>query len=1124
MQNQNIIWKNIQNHNRRVKKKFFKRKIKINEVEKTLFKNSKSQQQINFLKKKRGRKKIDDSDNNILIVKHDRNSDDNLKRKVKTHFHNYIIALLNSKLQLEPGKEKLKFVKINSEITQDITIEYNQKLFKKAIKDIIVQTSEKYQNKDINRECINYIMNTKSINYEIINLLNMTYEDMYLNYYLKSTKDSFDFEPNESYESHKEKLKKFGNEYLKGYIKNAENLINFYATSKKRQSKKRKNEENENSFNQRYFKRRESKITTDLLSKRSSFQYDNNSSFTFYNQIKNEEKRRSSKNIFMPIHPLDKTTIRGKKSLKISNNKFGPLSALYSNKNSVVEHSFIKTKSVNLANSESFLDMKYFADKKFKHTILQKGKLNLHVHKNMHSSSLFERLKESYLYEKSEATLFKIKICYGFLAIFSLLSILLEVTDVILFNRKSEEFLKENYNIYLKEDTNINDYYFIQKRKISKKENAIRVFNLIFSIISFFMHLIIHFIQYRFDRHSDDRDRYNSYYGYKRHKKSSRHQAKDSNNNPNDNHIKFIFNDNLVTKNFVSKREIFKLVLNCVISGTFYPPGLNKVFIGINDKVIYVYSLNIFFLLITFFKLKNLYFAIHYLSPYNNLLYKTICSSNMAQLNFKFTIRFLLNNFPMSFIIINFLVIGLVTCILLYTIEHFSINIQYGIWNNIGDNDPTNFYNQISLYCLFIFKYIHGNIKPETIFGSFILLIGGTIGLFLSSYLLYCIHNLMEFTSEEQQAYSKLVKLLNPLNNENKSANLVKVFIQLNKLYLDNQIIKDNYRKMKEDKIKAIVEKTFGIRKSNFNFDPNDRSNSLSNIAETNDYKEKKKFLKYLCTLFVLKIKFLNEIKNFKNNLIIARNNTLSLNDVLKTLGDKMNGNINQLNNKIEKLIKNDKKFKNFMRFQENTLKKVQTIMTYEEFLLHYLIEKNNNNELSYYKDKKEMQNNFLNKYKNEGGGVKRLKSSFNGPFLSFKKKPTNKNIITDTAIINIEKQKEENLKGLIDCHNINKKESIHVKKLRSSILGNNNKFMNKLDLNRSKTNPIKNALIDKKKNVQKNKNLNQKKVIIKSKSIDIRILKNKIFDSNYIIPKKNEKKRSIPNKCQIIDEFKNKI
>jgi hypothetical protein len=246
MQNQNNIWKNIENKNKRIRTKFIKKKkIEIKEVESPVLKN-KSHLKNKLLKKKRGRKKLNDSDDNILIVKHDRNSDDNLKRKVKTHFHNYIIALLNSKLKLEQGKEKIKFVKINSEITQNITIEYNQNLFKKPIKDIVIQTSEKYQNKNINRECINYIMSTESINYEVINLLNKTYEDMYLNYYLKSTKDSFDSQPNESYESHKEKLKKFGNEYLNRYIKNAENLLNFYATAKKRQSKKKKSEEKDN--------------------------------------------------------------------------------------------------------------------------------------------------------------------------------------------------------------------------------------------------------------------------------------------------------------------------------------------------------------------------------------------------------------------------------------------------------------------------------------------------------------------------------------------------------------------------------------------------------------------------------------------------------------------------------------------------------------------------------------------------------------------------------------------------------------------------------------------------------------------------------------------------------------
>ena len=110
-----------------------------------------------------------------------------------------------------------------------------------------------------------------------------------------------------------------------------------------------------------------------------------------------------------------------------------------------------------------------------------------------------------------------------------------------------------------------------------------------------------------------------------------------------------------------------------------------------------------------------------------------------------------------------------------------------------------------------------------------------------------------------------------------------------------------------------------------------------------------------------------------------------------------------------------------------------------------------------------------------------------------------------------------------MDSHNAIKKEAIKLKKLKSLILGNNNNSMNNLNLNRSNTIPIKNLLFGKKKNENKNTKLNQKK-FIKSKSIGIRIIKNKIFDSNYIVPKINEKKRSLPNKNQIIDEFKNKI
>lgn len=867
------------------------------------------------------------------------------------------------------------------------------------------------------------------------------------------------------------------------------------------------NKEDDKEFKIRLFRRRDTKKKTNrLLVKRTSFQHDNH--FTFLKKAL-EESRKSTNNMGGNQGSLiGRTTLKDKKSLNLSSNKIASISQLYNK-------SINKNKSINLSNSESFLDMKYFGNKKLKHTMLRTGKLNFHEHKsNMNSTSLFEKLKESYLYERSEALLFKIKICYGFLAFFSLLSILLEIIDVIIFNKKSAEYLLENFHINVINDTNIDNYYFIQNRKITSQENTIRVFNLIFSVICLLIHLIIHFTKNNYDKQSHNKNKYNnSYYGYRRKSKRTR-TLKENNNVPNnENKIKFLLNDNFISKDYVSREEIIRLGINCLISLIFYPPGLNKVFIGIQDNYIYVYSLNSIFLLATFFKLVNIYFAIYYLSPFNNLLYKTICNSNMVKLDFMFMFRFLLNNFPLSFIIINFLVICLVVSVLIYCIDYFSINVNTGIWNSKGNNDLKNAYNEIFLYFFFVLKILHGNIKADTVLGSIILLIGGTFGLIFSSYLIYYINSIIEFKPEEQQAYTKLIKLLNPLNNEHKASNLLKVFLWMNKMYLDNPNIIDNYRIKKQNDFQAMVQKNFDAR-SNFNFNKNGSNNSLVNIGESNEYKEKKKFIKYICTDFILRVKMINECKNFKNNLIIARNNSLSLNDVLKTLGDKMNGNINQLNNKIEILIQNDQKFKNFMKFQENSLKKMKKLISSQEYILNYLIEKNNETEISYYKGNKEMQTNFMNKYKNSGQGVpRRLKSSFNGPFFNFKKKPNAKEISN-------EKEKNGNPipkpKVVFDRDNFTK--TIEVKKLRSSIVGNNTVFNNSLlDFSRSKTNPIKKINLI--KNIKRANSLDCKILSITKSMNEISKLESDILS------KINDKKAlSLSKNEKVLELFKNKF
>jgi hypothetical protein len=193
---------------------------------------------LRFMNKKRGRIKKEKKENYKSSKTHDKFSDDNLKRKVKTHFHNFIIAFLNMKSKHILGN-KNKFGKISSEITQNITVEYNQNLFQKQIKDIIIQISEKYQDKNKNRNILQELMKNGNQNDEIFTILNTNYKDMYINYYLKSNKKTFEGEEDESYQAHLEKLRKsFGDLYVENYKRNAESLITFFYKVKKRERKK----------------------------------------------------------------------------------------------------------------------------------------------------------------------------------------------------------------------------------------------------------------------------------------------------------------------------------------------------------------------------------------------------------------------------------------------------------------------------------------------------------------------------------------------------------------------------------------------------------------------------------------------------------------------------------------------------------------------------------------------------------------------------------------------------------------------------------------------------------------------------------------------------------------------
>lgn len=190
--------------------------------------------------KKRGRKNKKSNENNILAVIHDKFSNDNLKRKIKTHYHLFIIAFLN-KISKHILGQTIKFGKISSYITQNITVEYNRRLLDTKIKDIVTSISDKYHDKDRNKIIVDLILNKSNKDSEIIKFLNISYKDFFLNYYLKSTKKIFEGElEDESYEAHIEKLQRiYGKKYIENFKRNAISLVSFFYKSKRRKRKEK---------------------------------------------------------------------------------------------------------------------------------------------------------------------------------------------------------------------------------------------------------------------------------------------------------------------------------------------------------------------------------------------------------------------------------------------------------------------------------------------------------------------------------------------------------------------------------------------------------------------------------------------------------------------------------------------------------------------------------------------------------------------------------------------------------------------------------------------------------------------------------------------------------------------
>lgn len=116
-----------------------------------------------------------------------KNDSDIIRKKIKVHYHNYIIETLNHFLKqkkklLKSIKKHNKFLKFHPKFTTNVSIPLNKKLMKCRIFEILINIPicKKYKNVDIknNEILVNYLFKRKDFP-QINKIFNYSYSDFY---------------------------------------------------------------------------------------------------------------------------------------------------------------------------------------------------------------------------------------------------------------------------------------------------------------------------------------------------------------------------------------------------------------------------------------------------------------------------------------------------------------------------------------------------------------------------------------------------------------------------------------------------------------------------------------------------------------------------------------------------------------------------------------------------------------------------------------------------------------------------------------------------------------------------------------------------------------------------------
>jgi hypothetical protein len=544
------------------------------------------------------------------------------------------------------------------------------------------------------------------------------------------------------------------------------------------------------------------------------------------------------------------------------------------------------------------------------HGLTFKQKLN---NKDKKLSYIEKMLKDPNLMSKGKLY-GKIKVFSFIQSVASVISILLCVVDIGLFNKYSYDYIKKNNIKYDK-------YYEIGKREINAKENILRILNGFVSFICLLMTICIFTSKYNFNKLERKKELH-------RRNKNTNFQLSlfyDISNG--------IFNQSKLAQNVSVSKTILRSVINII----FYPPKLNYVFHSYSSNILYVYPFNAVILLLSSFKLYNVYRCIFYFIPITGTLGKQICQKYNVRLNIKYMFKTFLMKHKTSFPLCIVLIVIVVISILLQSVEEFSVDINLykaidlKSLNNLNNkfiaNHDLNIYDTIWIYISFLCRNPLGDLYPITPFGKMLLFIIYIIGSIFLCLIYYRLFNVAQLNRSSFKAFTKLTKLFKDENKENKASDVIRSVFLLKKYYSIYNV----------DKFEEEIMNAFTNKKRKTLLDE-----LIDKLREKNILLLKQKKVIFLRVKFGFILKYFVDIKNYNDIYKISRKQPINLSSMFQNMEDKMDDSLESLNIKLTSIRSIDGIFQRLKNNENILIKKIQKIKKLDNSVIKYLSELNN--------------------------------------------------------------------------------------------------------------------------------------------------------------------------------------